>query len=73
MNIELNKEKENLCCICLEKIIIENKNLITILLDCKHEFHQKCIDKWCIYKNYTCPYCRNRISGVYRYSNKSCK
>ena len=70
MDIELNKEKENLCCICLEKIHDIDTNSVTLLLNCKHKFHNICIDKWLQYKKYTCPYCRNKICGVYRCTTK---
>ena len=68
MNIELNKERFSICSICLEQINDKEINLITILLDCNHKYHQKCINKWLQYKKYTCPYCRNNIYGVQRYT-----
>lgn len=70
MNIEIIKEKEIICCICLEKINNNNINSITILQNCNHKFHQKCINKWLGYRKYTCPYCRNNICGVRRCTTK---
>lgn len=49
---------ENECCICLEKI----NN--TTLLQCKHKFHKKCIEKW-LQKNNNCPLCRAPIKNVF--------
>mgnify|MGYP002814414032 CR=1 FL=1 len=47
------------CSICLEKY----RTRITIVeLQCSHNFHRMCIDKW-IKNNSSCPYCRKNISN----------
>ena len=47
-----NKE----CSICLE----EMSNDI-LILSCKHEFHKKCVQRWCL-ENNICPICRTTVS-----------
>jgi hypothetical protein len=46
------------CCICLDDFI-ENED-VSILPDCKHVFHEKCIFEWGKL-NPTCPVCRDEI------------
>lgn len=43
------------CSICLENYT--NENLITIL-NCRHHFHNNCIDEWYNLGNNSCPLCR---------------
>lgn len=53
INFDENLKDLN-CTICLEEYT-EVKKIIE--LDCKHNFHEECIDDW-ILKNQTCPLCR---------------
>lgn len=46
-----NKE----CSICLEEMITNVQ-----ILTCKHEFHKKCLQRWCS-ENNICPICRTTI------------
>jgi Ring finger domain len=50
------KYNEPICAICEESISVGSK---TILLVCKHVFHEQCITKWRFGQhNNTCPNCR---------------
>ena len=55
------------CAICYEKI---QMNVYLRRLECNHEFHKKCIDKWLFTQfkqhklEFTCPICRQSISSV---------
>lgn len=40
------------CSICLEEMITDIQ-----VLTCKHEFHKKCVQRWCL-ENNVCPICR---------------
>jgi len=51
---------DNICGICLEKIIIS-----PIPLPCGHCFHSDCIIKW-INKNMSCPHCRMKLEWYYK-------
>lgn len=60
--IERNQIDEP-CCICLELDIQNPSNSLNQLnqwieLDCKHKFHEICIEPW-LQKNNSCPLCRN--------------
>ena len=61
VKIEFNLKKiekdivEEPCCICLE---LEKENQ-WIELDCKHTFHETCIEPW-LQKNNSCPLCRSK-------------
>jgi hypothetical protein len=52
------------CPICYDKI---EENVYLRKLNCNHEFHKKCIDKWLFtqfrqYKEeFTCPICRKNV------------
>ncbi len=46
------------CLICHDSIRV--KQFYRSLPTCEHKFHKKCIDQW-IFKNPTCPTCRNCI------------
>ncbi|VVU94447.1 Ring finger domain [seawater metagenome] len=64
--IKKTKEKKNKylemeCSICTEKIINEEKEVI--ILECKHVFHQKCLNTWKTI-NQSCPLCRQEIKDV---------
>lgn len=45
---------DNYCSICLGKCV-DNDGFV---LQCKHMFHQECIEKWEGCNKYTCPLCR---------------
>ena len=47
-----NKE----CSICLEEMITDIQ-----VLTCKHEFHKKCVQRWCL-ENKICPICRSQVN-----------
>ena len=49
----IHKKKYNKCSICLNPIIKNGRTL-----DCTHEFHKSCLDKWKSELKYTCPQCR---------------
>jgi hypothetical protein len=56
LSIDVN-DKE--CSICYEEMTCENANTVP---SCKHTFHRKCINRWCIEVNHQhCPLCRNPI------------
>ncbi len=48
------KETESICSICIDPIIIDEKQ---IQLKCSHAFHPKCISEWTNRKS-NCPCCR---------------
>ena len=48
------------CSICLEPIFF---NGIT-LVNCKHSFHKKCINKWLSLKD-SCPLCRKQVLTIF--------
>ena len=53
------KEKNNICCICNEDYIIDNK---VRKLNCSHVYHISCIDKWLKEYSYKCPFCRSEAA-----------
>ena len=55
----INKFKDMTCNICLEGFTQGN---ILRVLECKHEFHEKCIVTWLKTKN-TCPVCRHELES----------
>ena len=62
--IEINKDninqfKDITCNICLEGFQLSN---ILRVLECKHEFHEKCIITWLKSRN-TCPVCRHELES----------
>jgi hypothetical protein len=60
-NIRYKKVKENNeteCPICLDQIKIGEFQKV---LDCKHCYHKKCIDRWFKKDNDYCPMCRMKI------------
>tara|TARA_B100000929_G_scaffold234246_1_gene190755 strand:+ start:4905 stop:5309 length:405 start_codon:yes stop_codon:yes gene_type:complete len=52
----MNKEEEKLCSVCQEQPTDKIK-----LIDCTHEFCDKCIKQWLQIKQ-NCPNCRNNIT-----------
>lgn len=52
-----NKKENCQCSICFEKIAINEK---TFELDCKHDFHESCLNNWIKYKQ-NCPICRKSV------------
>jgi len=51
---------ETECSICIEKYT-DADNVIS--LQCNHNFHKECIEKW-LNINLSCPYCRNNTTSV---------
>ena len=49
-----NKELDEICCICLDNLYITDISIA--VLDCNHEFHKKCLEKWLEIKQ-ICPLC----------------
>ena len=57
-----------LCSICME--CLNNSNPIEILSECKHRFHQICIEQW-FKEKLCCPCCRHNYQSHYQPSNSS--
>ena len=62
--VEVNKDninnfKDVTCNICLEGFVLGD---ILRILECKHEFHEKCIITWLKSRN-TCPVCRHELES----------
>lgn len=58
--LEECKEEEKECCICIDKI--KKEDIKSICIECKHIFHQICIDNaWKNNMNH-CPLCRQMIN-----------
>ena len=55
---KVKEENEAECPICLESL---NKGEYEKVLECKHTFHKKCIDRWFKKDNDFCPMCRLKI------------
>ncbi|EAR87996.2 zinc finger, C3HC4 type (RING finger) protein (macronuclear) [Tetrahymena thermophila SB210] len=56
--IDLNKDEQEECTICLEGYKEEDKVRISI---CGHLYHQACIDQWLV-AHTNCPYCRQELT-----------
>ena len=56
--IQQNFDIEEECPICLEQL---HKGEYQKVLDCKHCFHKKCIDRWFKKDNDFCPMCRLKV------------
>lgn len=54
-----NKYKGKECNICLSQFELDD---CLVELDCKHEFHEKCIIHW-LKMNNTCPICRSELES----------
>jgi len=50
--------EENTCSICID--IIKQDDIIR-QLNCKHVFHTKCIEKYLLEYNSSCPLCREKL------------
>jgi len=55
---KIKEENESECPICLETL---NKGEYEKVLQCKHTFHKKCIDRWFKKDNDFCPMCRLKV------------
>jgi hypothetical protein len=55
---KVKEENENECPICLDQIKMGEFQKV---LDCKHCYHKKCIDRWFKKDNDFCPMCRMKI------------
>jgi len=51
------KNEEQICSICLERIEKGNRKILSY---CLHAFHESCIDTW-VHLHRTCPQCRSNI------------
>ena len=49
-----DSKETKICSICMEEI---QPNQIVRVLNCGHQYHHQCIDKWFI-QHKSCPYCR---------------
>ena len=59
-----NREVSESCCICREQYCLE-PNKKTILINCSHDFHVDCLQKWVkTDNNIRCPVCRNEIKYI---------
>tara|TARA_Y100000591_G_C21779793_1_gene670337 strand:+ start:160 stop:753 length:594 start_codon:yes stop_codon:yes gene_type:complete len=58
-NIKYNSENNDMCPICYEKF---NTGENVILLNCNHNFHKDCIEKWLCECSNTCPLCKYKIN-----------
>ena len=56
-----NKKKipTDVCVICLDNLTSLNKKNESVALECSHQFHKKCKEKW-FEKNNICPLCKNK-------------
>jgi len=52
---DLTEVNINKCSICLDDYKIREQYIV---IDCKHAFHKKCLYKWFLRYNRTCPICR---------------
>ncbi|KAL3838973.1 hypothetical protein ACJIZ3_023567 [Penstemon smallii] len=50
-----NHNDDELCVVCQDVLCQENEKIC--ILDCGHEFHQDCIRKWLLQRNF-CPVCK---------------
>jgi hypothetical protein len=57
IDIEINRDYNFTCSICMEEIDIENK----CITNCNHEFCKKCLHDWFETNKITCPICREDI------------
>ncbi len=58
--ITIDNTNVDTCAICLEDKKKSNKN--TIMLECNHSYHKKCIDLWLTNKS-VCPLCLHNITN----------
>lgn len=56
-------DSNDICCICLGKMLSEDAVEIAYLVRCKHSYHRHCIFNW-IRNNPTCPMCRSDNSNT---------
>lgn len=56
-----DKEEDNMCSICMERVITDFKSTGFIITDCNHKFHAKCYTRWLKVKSYYCPNCREPL------------
>ncbi|KAJ0719119.1 putative transcription factor C2H2 family [Helianthus annuus] len=59
-NGDEEKEEEDVCAICLQEFEMSER---CTTLECKHRYHQECIEKWLEQKN-DCPICRAKVFPV---------
>ncbi|CDW87831.1 e3 ubiquitin-protein ligase atl23-like [Stylonychia lemnae] len=62
----ITEQKENeICSICCDEI--QNKQKIRKMPECKHGFHQNCIDNWLKMKP-TCPNCNRKTRDILQFN-----
>ena len=49
----IHNKEYNKCCICLNPVTKKGR-----VLECSHEFHQSCLERWKSEFKYNCPTCR---------------
>jgi hypothetical protein len=60
-NCKNNKKiPADVCVICLDILASLNNKNETVALECQHQFHERCIEKW-LEKNNICPLCRTKL------------
>ncbi|CAN6466269.1 unnamed protein product [Victoria cruziana] len=59
MEEECKQEQGTLCCVCL--CSMERRDKVRKLHNCRHVFHQKCLDRWVDQGQHTCPLCRSSL------------
>ena len=57
-NINDIKNKNDICNICMDEYMINDK---LTSLPCKHAFHTDCIKNWLCNEKVTCPTCRKDV------------
>ncbi|KAL4384943.1 hypothetical protein GQ457_15G025680 [Hibiscus cannabinus] len=50
------------CVICMEEF--NDGDSCRLLVNCKHLFHQLCVDQWPVIKDGHCPLCRGSVHGL---------
>ncbi|XP_031498634.1 brassinosteroid-responsive RING protein 1-like [Nymphaea colorata] len=56
---QCKQEQRAACCVCL--CSIERRDKVRKLHNCRHAFHQRCLDKWVDQGQHTCPLCRSPL------------
>ncbi|KAL3849380.1 hypothetical protein ACJIZ3_011262 [Penstemon smallii] len=54
-------DEDKICVVCQDSLCQENEKIAT--LDCRHEYHQDCIGKWLLQRNF-CPVCKATAISV---------
>ncbi|KAL4197000.1 hypothetical protein AMTRI_Chr04g185970 [Amborella trichopoda] len=62
----MDESKQEDCSMCLCRFVANTK---TWVMPCNHKFHSKCILKWLVEYNRSCPLCRCQLRES---TNRSC-